>query len=272
MRGAPPRNPILWPMPTARPAFGYVPRPSEDPHVGLRYAFNTAQKGRLDALGVIDLLPNCPPNRFQDRAGSCTGQGFGHAVHYLLKSAAKDGLMPEEYSPSSLAIYAWERMAAGTFLEDRGSTLARGVEVLTNEGVPRESDWPYDESKLFVVPDEATARNARRRKLINARPLVHDVDEIRHALSTDCPVIIGAPCYDSIFDPETFATGYVPEPASGDSIAGWHCIVIYKHDPYANRFYFKNWWRGWGVDCVGSFSEDYVIRRTNELYALGAIR
>ena len=122
-----------------RPPSGYKPRPASDPHVGLRYRLSPSEKARLDALGVIDLLPNAPPNRFQYRAGSCTGQGLGHATYYVMRQAAKDGLLGfEPFSPSSLAIYAWERMAAGTFLNDDGSTIVNGVEVLSSRGVPRE--------------------------------------------------------------------------------------------------------------------------------------
>lgn len=254
-----------------RPPLGYLPRPSDDPHVGVRYSISRSQKTRLDAMGVIDLLPNAPPNRFQYGAGSCTGQGFGHAAHYLMRQAAKDGLLGfEPFSPSSLAIYAWERMRAGTFLEDRGSTLAHGVAVLGSLGVPREEDWPYDEEKLYTMPSPAVAARAQEHVLVNARPLVHDIDEIRHALSTDCPVVIGVPCYDGFFD--AAPTGRVPDPEEGQSIEGWHCVVIYKHDPFEHRGYFKNWWPAWGVDSVGSLSDDYVVRRSNEIFALGTIR
>lgn len=252
--------------------FGYTPRPAHDPHVGIRYALGTDQKARLNALGVIDLLPKCPPNRFQDRLGSCTGQGFGHASHYLMKQAAADGLLPDCYSPASLAIYAWERELAGTFGEDSGSTLANGVATVQDKGIPREDDWPYDESRVFVEPSEATVEHAALRKVVNSHPLMHDLDDIRHALSMDCPVVVGIPCYESIFSPETSATGIVPEPEPGESIAGWHCVVVYKHDPFKHQFSFKNWWQGWGIDNVGILSDDYLISRANEMYALGAVR
>lgn len=253
--------------------MGYRPRPDSDPHVGLRYGITSSMKARLDALGTIDLLPNCPPNRHQYRAGSCTGQGFGHAAHYVMKQAAKDGLLGfAPFSPSSLAIYAWERMAAGTFYDDAGATLADGVGVLRYQGIPREEDWPYDEAKLFYAPPSRVNENAGKQRLVNSRPLIHDLDEIRHALSTDCPIVAGIPCYDSIFSRATYDTGNVPDPDDGEGIVGWHCVVFYKHDPSTHRLSFKNWWEGWGVDNVGTVSEDYLLRRSNELYALGAIR
>lgn len=256
-----------------RPPSGYKPRPASDPHVGLRYRLSPSEKARLDALGVIDLLPNAPPNRFQYRAGSCTGQGLGHATYYVMRQAAKDGLLGfEPFSPSSLAIYAWERMAAGTFLDDDGSTIVNGVEVLSSRGVPREEDWPYDENKLFTMPSVSVGERAREHVLVNARPLVHSVDDIRHALATDCPVVLGVPCYESFFTPYAYRTGDVADPADGEAIEGWHCIVIYKHDPFEHKFYIKNWWPDWGVDSVGTLSEDYVIRRSNELFAIGAVR
>lgn len=256
-----------------RPPLGYQPRPKNDPHVGLRYAFGSAEKARLDALGVIDLLPNCPPNRHQYRAGSCTGQGFSHAVDYVMKQAAKDQLLGfEPYTSSSLAIYAWERMEAGTFLDDLGATLADGIGVLRRRGIPREADWPYDESKLYVIPDVRVSERAREHRLVNSRPLVHDLDEVRHALSIDCPVVAGIPVYEQMFSREAYETGRVADPESGEGIEGWHCVVFYKHDPSENRLYFKNWWQDWGVDNVGSVSEDYFLRRSNELYAIGAVR
>jgi len=260
-------------MDQVHPPTGYRPRPKNDPHVGLRYELTSVRRQHLDALGVIDLLPNCPPNRFQYRAGSCTGQGFAHAAHYLMLQSSKDGMFKAEpYSPSSLAIYAWERMAAGTFFEDSGATLADGIGVLRYHGIPREEDWPYDETQLFALPPVRVSEMARNHQLVNSRPLVHDVTEIRQALSTDCPVVAGIPVYDEIFSSAVYATGRVPDPASGQGVAGWHCVVFYKHDPSSHRFFFKNWWSNWGVDSVGSVSEDYLIRRSNELYALGAIR
>lgn len=255
-----------------KPPFGYRPRPAQDPHKGRAFNLSARQLLKLYETGPIELGP-LPARTYQYRAGSCTGQSLAGALSYVMQSTHREGLLGfEPFQPSPLAIYAAERILARNFDSDDGAHLSDGVQCLSLQGIPRETEWPYDERRLYDRPPSSAWERGGVRRLINKRPLTHDVAEIRYALSLNCPVVLGVPCYSTFFSPFAYETGKVVEPGDGESIDGWHAIWIYKHDPQEHRFYFRNSWEGWGPDGCGSLSEDYVIRRANEIYAIGAVR
>lgn len=255
-----------------KPPFGYKPRPASDPHRGKPFNLSSRRLGELLEAGTIELTP-LPQRTYQYRAGSCTGQSLAGALRYVMNAAEKQNILGfEPFQPSALAIYAAERILGRNFDSDDGAHLSDGIQCLKMQGIPRESAWPYDERRLYERPPASVWEAGGVRKLANSRPLIHDVDEIRHALALDCPVVLGVPCYSTFFSSYAYDTGYVGEPGSGDAISGWHAVWIYKHDPVEHRFYFRNSWEDWGPDGCGSMSDDYVTRRANEIWAVGAVR
>lgn len=260
-----------------RPPLGYRPRSAADPHRGVSYKLTADQGSVEDARGRVTLFDATTPTRgFQYNAGSCTGQAFAHAIEYVMRAAARDGLLDcEPFKPSALAIYAWERELAGSFYDDVGARLIDGIQVLAERGIPHEEDWPYDEGKLFVRPDARTAERAAADRLVSSRPLLHRLREFRHALLTGCPIVIGIPCYagrGGILTRRAAETGVVEDPESNDSIEGWHAVVVEDHDPQTRTFGLLNSWPDFGDAGRARISEDYVLTLSNESYAIGAVR
>lgn len=260
-----------------RVPLGYRPRSATDPHRGVSYKLSAEQASAEDRRGRVTLFDATTPTRgFQYSAGSCTGQAFAHAIEYVMRAAAKDGLLDvEPFKPSALAIYAWERALAGSFYDDIGARLIDGVQVLSERGIPREEDWPYDENRLFVHPDQRVDARAAENRLVSSRPLLHRLREFRHALLTDCPIVIGIPCYagrGGILTARAAETAVIADPEPSDRVEGWHAVALEDHDPETRTFGILNSWPNFGDAGRARISEDYVLTLTNESYAIGAVR
>ena len=50
--------------------------------------------------------------------------------------------------PSRLFIYYNERVIEGTVGSDAGAQIRDGIKVVAKQGVPPETDWPYDIAKF----------------------------------------------------------------------------------------------------------------------------
>src|SRR5438477_11218047 len=87
----------------------------------------------------VDLRAHCPPVYDQGQLGSCTSNAIGGAIEFdLLKQSLPD------FMPSRLFIYYNERKMEGTVGTDSGAQIRDGIKSVAKQGVPPESEWPYD--------------------------------------------------------------------------------------------------------------------------------
>src|ERR1700726_1040573 len=94
----------------------------------------------IAALPVsVDLRPNCPPVYDQGQLGSCTANAIAGAIEY---DQLKQGKTP--FTPSRLFIYYGEREIEGDVGQDNGAEIRDGIKVVSQQGVPSETDWPYN--------------------------------------------------------------------------------------------------------------------------------
>ena len=63
----------------------------------------------------------------------------------------KQKLTPD-FVPSRLFIYYNERVIEGTVDTDSGAQIRDGIKVVAKQGVPPETDWPYDIAKFADKP------------------------------------------------------------------------------------------------------------------------
>lgn len=262
-----------------RPAYGYTPRPASDPHRGVAYrAVGTAPP--VSPGTVIDLRPLAPPNRDQSSQGACTGFAGRGAVRGLMAAARRDGLWQgDDFDPAPGAIYGEELYLDGALGFDRGSTIARLVDVLSTRGIPREDRAPYAlDAHRRRAPDAAWTPH----RLVNSTPLRHDLDDLRAAFLDGCPVVVGIPVFTGehgIGSSQAYEWGEIGMPSTADDLDGWHAVALWGHDPHADpdlggSLWFQNPWDGWAprTNGIGTIPADYVVRLANELYAFGAVR
>ena len=108
----------------------------------------------------VDLRPNCPPPYDQGQLGSCTGNAIAGAVQF---EREKQHLTPD-FVPSRLFIYYGERVIEGTVGTDSGAQIRDGIKVVANQGVPPETDWPYDIAKFAQKPPPKAFADALKDK------------------------------------------------------------------------------------------------------------
>src|SRR5689334_16426285 len=93
----------------------------------------------------VDLRPECPPVYDQLQTGSCTANATAALVQF---TRMKHGM--QNYVPSRLFIYWFERALEGTVGYDSGAQLRDGVKVMAQHGPPPESLWPFEPALLLT--------------------------------------------------------------------------------------------------------------------------
>src|SRR5579859_5171972 len=217
--------------------------------------FNLEEKVEVTAAlpPRADLSPNMPGIYDQGQLGSCTGNGIARVLEY---GAIKQGEAP--VTPSRLFLYYNERVIEGTVSQDSGAQIRDGIKVVVHQGVPPESDWPYDIGQFAVKPSaQAYADATRHEALVYKRILLTGPgDPVRTALASGSPVVFGfsVPAYfepgggnwDPTRDP-------LPVPGPSDKIIGGHCVVLSGYDDTRTRFpspafqVENSWGTGWGM-------------------------
>lgn len=227
-----------------------------------------ATREQTEALPPSVILNDTTGVEDQGQIGSCTGNGGDNASK--IRSLIATGSF---FNGSRLALYKWARDHDGT-TGDAGSHLSSMAWVLANKGVPPETHWPYDISQFDVEPPPNVAADAAKDETTKETRL-DDPDEqvtinnIKVALNSGYPVMLGITCYESIFS--VGADGNIPMPSRKDPVAGGHAICIVGYDDnHVNAegtkgaLKMKNsWGTGWGAQGYGWISYNYALK-TND--------
>lgn len=78
----------------------------------------------------VDLRPQCPPVNDQDQLGSATSNAIAAAIQFdLMKQHLQD------FIPSRLFIYYYQRVMEGTTDSDSGAQIRDGIKSVAIQGV-----------------------------------------------------------------------------------------------------------------------------------------
>jgi C1A family cysteine protease len=201
----------------------------------------------------VDLRPNCPPVYDQGQLGSCTGNAIAGAVQF---DREKQKLKPD-FVPSRLFIYYGERVIEGTVNSDAGAQIRDGIKVVAKQGVPPETDWPYDITKFADKPPPKAFTDALKDLAVSYSRVSQNLGQMKGCLASGFPFVFGFTVYDSFESQQVAQTGVVPMPASGESVLGGHAVVAVGYDDGQQRFIVRNsWGTGWGMQ--GYFTIPYA--------------
>jgi C1A family cysteine protease len=201
----------------------------------------------------VDLRPNCPPVYDQGQLGSCTGNAIAGAVQF---DREKQNLKPD-FVPSRLFIYYGERVIEGTVNSDAGAQIRDGIKVVAKQGVPPETDWPYDITKFADKPPPKAFTDALKDLAVSYSRVAQNLGQMKGCLASGFPFVFGFTVYDSFESQQVAQTGVVPMPASGESVLGGHAVVAVGFDDGQQRFIVRNsWGTGWGMQ--GYFTIPYA--------------
>jgi hypothetical protein len=68
------------------------------------------------------------------------------------------------------------------------------------------------------------------------------VDDIKELLLDGLPVVIGVPLYESFMSYDTYNTGWVIMPFDGETIYGYHAMLVVGYDEDMRMFLVRNSW------------------------------
>lgn len=199
----------------------------------------------------FSLADKMPPVYDQGQLGSCTGNGWARVMEFM---ANTDG--DPISTPSRLFIYYYERVLEGTVSSDSGAQIRDGAKVVSTQGVPPETDWPYDISQFAQEPPQTAQQDAlHHQALVYERIVVGEgIAPMRTAVAAGLPIVFGfsVPAYfEQGWNP---ATTPLPLPGPQDSIIGGHCVVISGYDFSKTQFPVdaflcdNSWGPDWGIE------------------------
>jgi C1A family cysteine protease len=221
--------------------YGYKPDPVDERD------FLFAEKPEL-VPSSIDLRNYCSTVRDQGNLGSCTG--FSMTVGLLEFMTLVRGTYKTKFSP--MYLYYKEREIEDSIDYDAGAYIRDGLKVLKNNGVARESYWPYVISKFTVKPSARADTNAKIKshKILSYSRII-TLNGIKSALNKKQGVVLGFTVYESFESDECNTTGRMPMPEPNESILGGHAVFCcgYQDDTT---------WEGGGYLIVkNSWSKDW---------------
>jgi C1A family cysteine protease len=173
----------------------------------------------------------------QGALGSCTANAFCTAFRMQYKMKHGD-----DYFPSRLAVYYYERQMEGSINYDVGADVADGQAYVKVNGITSESVWPYIVSKFAMEPilTDAQKLDALNYKIKQYYYLSIDLNSIKQALLLAIPVLIGMMVYSNFFSIKK--NGILAMPGKKDYIIGGHELVIVGYDDKKKLFKVANSW------------------------------
>lgn len=204
----------------------------------------------------VDLRAQCPAVYDQGQLGSCTGNSIAGAVEF---ERMKQKLTPD-FIPSRLFIYYNERVIEGTVESDSGAQIRDGIKVVATEGVPPETDWPYDIAKFAQKPPPAAYTDALQDRAVQYQRLVQNLNQMKGCLASGYPFVFGFTVYESFESQPVAQTGVVPMPASGETVLGGHAVMAVGYDDSQQRFIVRNSWGAtWGMQGYFTIPYAYLL-------------
>ena len=224
--------------PDLKKGYGWKPKlPS------IQYPMYAARVEAAALPPKVDLRPQCPPIYDQGQLGSCTGNGWAGAVEFL---RMKQGL--ENFEPSRLFIYYYERVADDDVAQDAGAAISDGAHVVSTMGCPHENLWPYDISKFADAPPQAVIDDAKTHLVLQVQQVAQDLTSMKELLASGLPIVIGFVVYKSFESATVTKTGIVPMPGHHEKKVGGHCVVLVGYDDSKKMFIARNsWGTDWGL-------------------------
>lgn len=220
---------------------GFRPEPDNPAH----FSFEALLQPKMVALtsGDVDLRPFTSPRQNQGNSNSCVAQATIKALE--IKRIQKYGLAAH-VDLSRLAVYylARELMTPPECTKDNGTYISHAFDVMRRFGVPAETDWPWDLSKLYTPPSWRAMRAAYLCKITafyKIKSLGQDrVRAVIEALRAGNPVVFGTACGENW---QTYKKGQVLEVPFIRT--GGHATVLvgYQNGNFIGE---NSWGNSWG--------------------------
>lgn len=235
-------------------ALGYLP----DAPDGRDRLFSAHPKAAISLPASVSLWdPRCSTMDQRHRS-SCVGRAFGQGLRlaYLFAGADCPELSAEFLYYLSRAEHAGEHEDSGTYLRTCAAALKKF-------GAADETSWSSEDDHFDRQPNMRALHSAYDRKGLKGywRIPAGDVDGIRKALASGCPVVAGWQVSQSFLD----WNGVEPVGDQLYNIVGGHALVLYGYRADGTFEGVNSWGVTWNSAMGGHFlaSEVFAARATD---------
>jgi C1A family cysteine protease len=227
-----------------------------DPQDTRDYVYECDQRDTLP--DSIDLRQYILDIEDQLTIGSCTANAATSAAEMFLKDKRDLSRFFNYYTSRQL-------LGGEYATKDLGSTVRLALRAAKTYGLPGEAIWPYDITKWNEKPLEAAYSEAIQHTLGGYYRIRHEMQnftdfgagprtlyEIKHALASGYPVVIGMTVGEKIF---TIKDYVYPCTGPANKAVGGHAMVIVGYTP--DYFIVANSW-GLQYGMAGFFKMAYA--------------
>ena len=190
-----------------------------------------------------------PPIRNQLQVGSCTQNAGASAMGFAFMVATGK---PDPLFSRLFGYYRCRVNIEGNPpSEDSGCNVRDVFRAYRRYGLPHETTWPYDPSKLAVEPDAKAVAEALQHQALTFYACL-TLHAVKKSIADGWPVIFGFDCFDSLDSEETAKTGVIQMPKYGEGSIGGHCMYADTYNDKTRMLSGANSWdTDWGDQADG---------------------
>ncbi|MCU0485572.1 MAG: C1 family peptidase [Anaerolineales bacterium] len=213
--------------------------------------------------GRASFAPLPPGVDLHDRFGAVRDQGQRGTCVAHACAAVREFLAGQQSAQSNFSeqFLYWD-CKKHDMVPGEGTFVRVGMNRLEIDGIPAESDWPYNPTPIpgneGQGPEPAgIMEKANPNRITSSSGLsATNVDGLRQTLVNGTPVAFSVPVYTHWFSEPTHSSGDIRMPLPGEKVEGGHamCMVGYETDPNVpggGYFMVRNsWGTGWGRESA----------------------
>lgn len=196
----------------------------------------------------VDLRVGYPGVYDQGDLGSCVANAVAYMFEYVRFKQGDGGGGVPPFDPSRLFLY-WEArrlMGPGWTGVDNGTFNRLAIKAAVESGIAPESDWPYDQSKVFTQPPQLAYDHAVQFKAMEYLRLDNsNLIELKQCLTDGYPFVFGFTVFGKF--PGLLPGHMATLPVPGEQLLGGHSVVCMGYSDQLSGFLCKNsWGTSWG--------------------------
>jgi C1A family cysteine protease len=196
-------------------------------------------------MGVVD----------QAQYGTCTANGMAAQIEHAM---IRQGIKVYQHRSRSFLYYWSGKLEGQVTVLDNGRDPRDVLDAANKYGTPPESEWGYYPIvSVEEVPSAKADQDATRRLVTKGMMVDPTLSAVKTALTHGYGVGIATSVWSSFEGSQALGTGVCPLPVRGESLLGYHWMVIVGYADIAGLpgvppgyFVVRNSW-GTGVGLKG---------------------